>query len=385
MNREQAYLLYLIKSALTKEIPRLPKAPFNWDSLAEYAEKQQFEQILYPLFQQGNPGFSEKTWFHLQQRYGITITQCAEQELELEKISDTLSENMIPHIHLKGESVKCYYAYPEQRISVDFDILIDKTDREKAISALADIGYQLSMESHDDGLHDVLYRGKFHIELHKEPVIKESVAQELCNLIWEYSYQSQGLTYAMKESVLYAYLLEHLRKHLLFSGGAGIKLIVDFYAMSRSACIDKDELEYILRKTNMLSFNNCVLQLVDKWFNDAVINDENVLMLESLILNSQAYGNYTTHIKMVYLDDMQKKYTSKKKAAVYIRRAFPGFRQMVLRYPILEKIPFLLPVMWIIRFFDTDKNTVRVKLNALNALDTDEAKRLSDFIKNISQ
>ncbi len=91
-------------------------------------------------------------------------------------------------------------------------------NREQAIRALADIGYQLSMESHDDGLHDVLYRDKFHIELHKEPVITESVAQALCNLIWEYSYQSQGSTYAMKESVLYAYLLEHLRKHLLFFG-----------------------------------------------------------------------------------------------------------------------------------------------------------------------
>ncbi len=128
-----------------------------------------------------------------------------------------------------------------------------------------------------------------------------------------------------------------------------------------------------------------MLQLVDKLFNDAVINDENVLMLENLILNSQAYGNYSTHIKMIYLDDMQKKYTSKKKAAVYIRRAFPGFRQMALRYPILEKIPLLLPVVWIIRFFSADKNTVKVKLNALNTLDADEAKRLSNFIKNISQ
>ena len=56
---------------------------------------------------------------------------------------------------------------------------------------------------------------------------------------------------------------------------------------------------------------------------------------------------------------------------------------MKKRYPILEKLPFLLPVMWVVRIFSSFTNRKKYSEEAkmVNSIDTEAKERQIEFLK----
>ena len=52
------------------------------------------------------------------------------------------------------------------------------------------------------------------------------------------------------------------------------------------------------------------------------------------------------------LDNIDEDINSKKIKSVFAV-IFPGYNELKIRYPVLENKKFLLPLFWIVRFFDT--------------------------------
>jgi len=378
IREEQKYLLYLIDCVLNDKNPQLPQGEFDWDYLAKYAEQQQFEQILNTVFGGANPGFDEKVWFHLEQRYGLSITRDTELEMVAEEICELFSGNEIKHMHLKGNELKKYYPLPEIRSSFDIDILIHNEDMEKALMLLRDEGY--AADNLGGPVHCTLTKGKFHIELHRCLMPKYSPGYEFSMKVWENSKQKNNFTYVMENEFLYIYLLEHLRKHLS-TGGAGLKLIIDFYALKKMP-IDEQKLKAFLKEANLTALNQYVKLLIDKWFEGKDIQDLNVLLIEQLILNTSAYGDYDLAIKMFASKTDIRKLNTKKKIFSYM---FLPLDKMKIGFPVLNKYPWLLPVMWIVRIIVRPKAKARSFIATMKDFTEEEAQIINAFLTDISK
>lgn len=382
MNKEQAYLLYLIKCAVNNKKALLPKVEIDWEYLAQYAEQQQFEQILYPLFDSVEHKFNQDTWKHLEQRYGLSITRNARQELEYSQISDTLSQKRIKHLPLKGGEIKKYYPYSEMRTSMDFDVLIFNDDKEAAINALNELGYEIELGYEEEIHHDVLNKDGFHVELHKNLISQKSTAHGLSGIVWEYTLSDGDYAVKMKKEFLYVYLLEHLRKHLLESGGAGIKLVADIYVLNLKVDLDKEVLYELLEKGKLISFNKVVDKLIRKWFYYEEIEDEIVGIIENMVLNSGAYGDFDTYVKISHSGDKSKNNSYLKRCIQFI---FPGMEFMSTKYRILKRKPYLLPIMWIVRMFNADVGFSKAVLSSIRKINDDDTAILNKLEKSISE
>ena len=379
INNEQKYLIYLIKCAVTGTSAELPKTTLNWEYLASYAEEQQFEHILYPMLKDiPDLAIGEKTWHHLHQRYGRTVYRDSIQDMELDEICTVFSNNKIRHIPLKGSIVKRYYPLPDIRRSGDFDILIHNDDRKTAGLLLKQLGYE--QESKNQVMDDSFWRNKTHLELHVMLIPPTTESHVFFDRVWTYSVQENDYTYKMQTEFLYAYLLAHLHRHLM-SGGGGIKLITDFFVLENKLDINREILINYLQQAKLTNLYNCVLKLAEKWFKDEKCTDSYTLLIEKLILGGNAYGDYETSMKMKFSrDDSNEK---SNKAAKLIKFAFPSAEYLKIRYPVLEKHPELLPVMWVRRLLDVENyNPKLIIKSAGDNTDKSVLKDLCEYISN---
>lgn len=372
----QQYLLYLINCVMKSEKAELPDEDFDWESFALYAKEQQFDHIIYPVLKDNPPETEPRLWHMLHQKYGHVVVRDSEQDFVLDEICEALSEAKIIHIPLKGSVIKRLYPLPDLRNSIDFDILVHEEDMSKAAEVLQGIGFEV--EFADEGLHDGFNRGKNHLELHKQLTVKDEPAYGFSREVWEYSYPENGYTYKMSDEFFYVYMLIHLRKHLFLSGGAGIKLILDFYVMRNQLKLDEKVLEKFCKQAHMEKFNETIVMLEKKWFEGFDCTDKNVLITEDMILNSGAYGDYQNYVDMVFAGGSSGG-ISQNRFKNLITYLFPSVDFLKEQYKILRKYPFMLPFVWIYRIVKADKNRRTVFVESMKSYKNNNAQNLREF------
>ena len=376
MNKEQEYLIYLLKTIIHNGQAQMPE-DIDWSSFAAYAETQQFEHIIYPLLKDKDiSGIDPQVWHHLHQRYGRVVYRDSIQDMELEEICTALTENKIVHIPMKGSVVKYYYPLPDIRRSSDFDILIHDEDRHKATAVLKELGYAHKIKNQT--MHDTFFRENTEIELHFMLVTPEAISYRFLKNVWDYAFPDEGCMYKMQPEFLYTHLLAHLHKHLM-DGGGGIKLISDFWIMNRAVQLDHELLMEFTKKAGMTNLYECVNELAAKWFDDVPCENPYTLMIEKLLLNGGAYGDYETSMKMKF----SKKGESENRFQRLLGFAFPSAEYLKIRYPVLEKHPQLLPFMWVRRLLDFKHYNPRVIIGATKKSGDEEL--LADFCEYISE
>ncbi|MDO5397156.1 MAG: nucleotidyltransferase family protein [bacterium] len=377
MNQNQAYMISLLKSAITNTEALVMTEGIDWAAFAEYAETQQFEHIIYPLLKDKDiSGIDPQVWHHLHQRYGRAVYRDSIQDMELEEICTIFTENQIAHIPMKGSVVKRYYPLPDIRRSTDFDILVHNEDRYKATTILKELGYIHKLKNQT--MHDTFFREKTYLELHVMLVSPETKAYQFFKNVWDYVLPDNGYTYKMQPEFLYTHLLAHLHRHLM-AGGGGIKLISDFRILNHSVQLDHERLIEFAEKAGMIHLYECVNELAAKWFDDVPCQNPYTLMIEKLLLSGGAYGDYETSMKM--------RFSKKNGNGNIFQRlfcfAFPSAKYLTIRYPVLEKHPQLLPIMWAKRLLDFKGYNPKLIFGA--ARKSEDEKMLADFCEYVSE
>ena len=380
MTNEQEYLIQLIKSSLNGTMPQKPSG-ISLKKLYDFAAKNQYEHIIYAHFKALGIHNEKNPLMHLfHQRYGLSFKRDCIQDKELNEISGLFSENNIKHIFLKGSIVKKYYPQPFLRRSGDIDILVNSTDKQKADEIMKSLSYKCTISG--NGVEDVYERGKSLVEIHTELTADNDISLDFCKTVWENSVCEDKSKYNMTPEYMYVYLMSHLRKHILTAGGGGIKLISDFYMLNKKIQFDKDALDKFTEEAKINNLRKYAEKLSLKWFDGKDCSDENVLMLEEMILSSGAHGDYKNYIDIT----LSKNREQKGKISNLIQLVFPPLKTMRVKYNVLEKKPYLLPLSWIWRMRDAKKSHTKTILkSSVSGLSENEAKRLSDFCSNISK
>lgn len=344
------------------EIPAMP-GEVDEKTVFSLAVRNSAQALLYFANEESRI-FSDELTLKLKKSYQAAMLREMSQQAEIEKIRKEFAENGISFMLLKGSHLKALYPKPEMRFMVDMDVLVRKADVEKAREILISHGLRQSM---NNGKDIVLLKEPFlTVELHNTLFMEDYYMYDYFLGVWDRAEKVSDFEYKMSDADLYIYSLAHLAEHYT-TAGACFRPTMDIYLMNKKVNVlnTQEAREYIsaeLEKLELNSFEENIKKVGLHIFEDGQL-DGNTELMEKYIV----FGPPVKHAA-------QAAKANKSKSSRIISALFPGLRHMKNIYPILEKLPFLLPFMWIARILKNLFNK-----NAKTRLESIESTDISDY------
>lgn len=351
MNRVYADFLQLIKSAIQNiPIPSLDLS--NFDAWVHIAKKHRITTMLYyGLVHSGRFSPTDPKIKPLFQAACADLVVHERQMHDLNRITQAFDANGIDHMIVKGPNIKAIYPKPEMRPMCDIDILIRTEQYEAIRPVMTDLGYEEKLESN----HEFVWQNaKGHIELHKFliPSYNPDYFSYYGNG-WRLARKTEGSRYVLSDEDAFIYLFTHFAKHYR-DGGIGLRHVLDLWVFERSVpALDEAYVERELNKLQLLEFRQNMVRLIKAWFCGEAM-DEVTAFISDFVFGSGSWGNKESkQVAFDARDTEEAGSVGKGKLHRAMKILFPPMLGMKQRYPILKKLPILLPVFWIVRWMET--------------------------------
>lgn len=264
---------------------------------------------------------------------------------EYEKLCKALEEQKIAFIPLKGSVMRNYYPEPWMRTSCDIDILIHEEDLQRTVSYLTDkMGYvEKERNTHDVSL---LSSKEVNVELHYD-LMEEGLANSSSKIlkdIWKEVCIKEGSEYhyVMPDDIFYFYHVAHMAKHFQ-GGGCGIRSLIDLWILDNMEEADVNGREALLQEGDLKKYAEKMRKLSRCWF-DAAPLDEFDRKVQDYILRGGAFGTMENRIVV-----QQQKLGGK--IGYSLSRIIIPYQEFKFYYPVLQKHPWLTPIMHVRRWF----------------------------------
>lgn len=283
----------------------------------------------------------------------MSVHRNEQMKYEFGQICDTFDQASIPYIPLKGSFIRPFYPQESMRTSCDIDVLVKEEKLESAMDALVQKGFRCGERNY----HDVslFSHSNVHLELHFN--IQENIDKldAVLKNAWQYARLTDGSRYKFTDDFFVFHMFAHMCYHFL-SGGCGIKSLMDIWIMEHKMGITYECARELLEKADIYRFAEEISKLAEICFSGKP-KDEFSDTILSYIFSGGIYGTSQNKIAV-------KKSKSKSTLLYAFQRLFLPYKSMVILYPILHKLPFLLPFCWIARwckmlFGGKAKHTIR--------------------------
>lgn len=347
MNTQQIGVINLIHSALTGKKYDLP-ADFDFVSVYKYAKSHRIIPLVYygivncgiKLDQQLNDSF----FFEVCQSMAVS----QKQNHSLSRLSAEFEKNGIDFMPLKGSIIKDLYPKAEMRTMGDADIIFRMEQYEKIMPILEGMGLKFVKENENELAWE---DAPFYLELHRYLVSPQH--EDYFKYFgdgWRFAELAKGSEhrYVMNDEDYYIYLFAHLTKHYRFSG-IGIKHLVDIWVyLNAKTNLDMNYIEQEFKKLKMYEFHKNVVRTVKCWF-DGEPSDEVIDTITDKVFGSGAFGTSASTKAAAAAKTLENSKVKNVKFNFFLRSAFPSYKNMCIIFPVLKKVPVLLPFMWIWR------------------------------------
>lgn len=270
----------------------------------------------------------------------MSVYRCIHMNYVLKEICNTFDEEHIPYLPLKGAIIRAYYPEESMRTSCDIDILVKEENLDAAIDALVQKGFKRGEKNY----HDVsLYSpNKIHLELHFN--IQEGInsVDIVLKDAWKFATPKHNSCYEFTKEFYLFHMFAHMLYHFI-SGGCGIRPLMDIWVAEHKMGITYTEAKDLLETAGIYKFAVEMSKLSEICFSDRP-KDNYTDALLSYVFEGGVYGTSKNKIAV-------KKEKTKSTFGYSMQRLFMPYRKMIEIFPILKKLPFLLPFCWIIRIF----------------------------------
>lgn len=278
------------------------------------------------------------------------------------------------------------------RLMSDVDILFKDEQSKRIKELMLKLGFNIY---HLGGNHDVYTKEPYiSIEMHRRLVDKSSSYSEYLGNTWDRAQPKKGSIFIrmLSHEDLFIYMLIHIAKHFL-NGGTGVRSIIDIHLYKKNYDVNMDwnYIWYELDKIKLRRFTESIITLGDIWFGDCQSNNL-YDYLTDYILSSGAYGTKeNARLSAMAAGIKSGKVQSAQNIGHgrlhYIRKLFfPPIDKIQFSYPILEKIPFLLPFCWMLRGISCllfkQKRTFKI-IGGINTVSDDDVNKLRDLYDGI--
>ncbi len=340
----------LIKSALSNTCAEITE-DYDFNKAYELSVAQQIVPIIY-YGALGVKGFDK---LEISKKFLLAtakLTAYSANQLELiDAVFSSFNQNGIDHLKLKGTVLKKMYPYPEMRMMSDADILIKESQYAKIEKIMLDLGFEKAYESD----HELAWRKNgFLIELHRR--LMPSYTEDYHSYYgdgWDKLEKcgEEGFEYRMNQNDEFIYNFTHFARHYR-DGGVGIKFMTDFYVFfEKHKELDMNYIEDELEKMELTRFWQNTKKLINVWFYGEE-GDEVSDFITAKIFASDTYGTHLGKLEAEAARLSQGGGSKKVKKKKFWNAVFPNFTTMKILYPVLKRMPILLPFMWIWRIID---------------------------------
>lgn len=365
MDDNNKYFIALLTAFIKEEVPPKP-VNIDWNKIYKLAAIHSVSGAVYlaalRLEEKDKREVSilnklKSDFFHTTYRY-------EEQEVIYQEIKKRLNDAHIKHLFIKGIIVRDYYPVKQMRTLGDIDIVIDNKDMQAVKEALIEIGYKNIVSINE--YHWQYVKRKSLIEVHDKLFynninLKSDFVTYFQNA-WDNSISEENnYTYKLNMEYQLIFLIAHISKHFS-SSGVGVRMILDI-AVIINKFGNSINYSYILeelKKIKLDVFAENIFNLCDKWFKvkipDITFNiDNNILdVISDYILECGSFG--CTGKKQVFYEILKKykKVDNHKLKMIksFISKIFLKYNYMKELYPALVKFPILLPLTWILRWYN---------------------------------
>ena len=299
-----------------------------------------------------------------QKQQMLAILRYERINYELVEVCRVLEEAGIDHIPLKGSVIRGYYPEPWMRTSADIDMLVHIEDFDKARDVIIEkLGYKTDNVKLEHDISMFAPSG-VHLELHFATVEEYCAvkAKDVLEEIWSYAYVKEGYAhqYCLTDDLFYFYHVAHMAKHYEY-GGVGIRFYLDMWLLCQFD-FDGEKREELLRRGGLLTFARVSEELCGVWFDCKAHSDRTVKMQRYVVCNG-IYGTKENNVAWNQIKSGGEKNNA-------MRLIFLPYKQMVIKYPSLEKHKYLYPFYHIRRWCSavlhgrTKKSVDTLKMNS---------------------
>ncbi len=348
MNAQQQALLTIVRSGLTGESLTLPEGV---EPKQLYQQLSRHQMLAVGYAGASNCGVDKQSPLagHLFQSYCKCLRHSEQQNKLIETVCAAFDQAGLDYMPLKGYNLKKLYPAPELRIMGDADILIRLEQYDRIRTIMQELGFAETVESD----HELIWKqGPLILELHKRLI--PSYNKDYHGYFgdgWQLATQRQGTRYAMKREDEQIYLFTHFAKHYR-DGGIGLRHLADLRVFRQAFPeLDMDYVRRELKKLRLLEFYENVMKAVGAWFGEGQWDEVSRAIIDH-VCASGAYGNKDEHDMFAVIREAgEDKTLSQARFARLSRIVFQPLAEMKKKYPVLEKLPVLLPLFWVIRIF----------------------------------
>ena len=314
-----------------------------------------------------------------------TIAATERQRVMHSRVADKFEENGIDYIPLKGFVLQDLYPKPEMRTMGDADILIRMEQYDKIRQVMAELGYSFDHEYY----HEIAWKkGNIEIELHRSMIPETSKDM--------YAYFGDGWKFAEKRGDragrydlspenFYIHTFAHLTKHYR-GAGIGIRHMVDLWVYrNTSPNLNMDLVEDALEQMGLLPFYKNVAATLELWFLDGESTDITDTITEFVFANGVFGCKDNARITSLIKDTNLSGSVRKSKMRAFWKLVFPSHSIMAKKYSVLEKAAVMLPVMWVVRWFQVlfskpEEVHTTIKQSRSNSQEVEEKRRMYELV-----
>ncbi len=340
-------IITLLRSALNNEKLELPKS-FDLEKALYFINIHQLTGLaLQGATLCGIPR-NHPTMAKMTLTFCQILKQSRNQMLKLQEVFKSLDNNNIDYLPFKGSIIKSLYPRPEYRLMGDADILIRPEQYPKIRAILADI----EMESVKETDYELVWQHPFlTLELHKRLIATHNKDYHAYyGDDWpSFCKKGSGASHLLREEDHFIYLLVHFAKHYR-EGSISAKNICDFWVCKKAwPNMDEAYITMQLNKLNMLTFYKNIQDLLDAWFEGKEFTKAAELITQVAFQGGiYSYEESEMVSSMIKLEK-EKSPLKRSGRGWLFRRLFPPVEIMECSYPIVKKVPLLLPLFWGIR------------------------------------
>lgn len=262
-------------------------------------------------------------------------------DIGTQEIVDKLHEAGVTYMLLKGSVMKALYPEPYLRSMCDIDIQYDTSKIDSVRSLMTELGYQMYDQSGTGGVNICYKRHPvMTVEMHGVLMDRDvPLYNSYFGTDFERTIPVDDYERRFSDEDFFVFMIAHLAKHY-FSGGTGIRSLADVRVyLDKKPDIDMEYIRSELKKLDLDVFLQHILKLCDFLFGD-YDGDELTRTMAEYVFNSNTYGT---------IENSLTSQVGKDKNSFVLRRLFPPLAFMSIRYPVLKKLQFLLPLFWIVR------------------------------------
>ena len=352
MNKQCAmYCIESIRCLMQeKPIPQIPEG-VSLEDLYAFAKLHGVEAMVFHGLELLDMDEKDPVWQDWRKRTDMLLAQSIVQLTERDALFAALPAAGIPILPVKGCWLKEQYPDIDYRQMSDLDILIRRSDLEKADAVMRRLGYEKEPGhvDHHDGYGKAPYMG---IELHNRLLPTHDARAAYYDDVWDKAQPAEAFAgvFRLKPEDEYIYYILHLHRHVLYAG-TGIRPFLDswvyrdIYGDMDNAYLDRE-----FERLGVADFVRSVQTIADCWFGSG---EPVPAALEDMARSVIATATYGTEDQLVHnqMRPIMERFRNPLVAkAVYLLRClFLPLKAMRTMYPVLEKVPVLLPVFWIWR------------------------------------